>query len=91
MLIEAKQMLPMSQLQKTLPRTIRSVRTNGNAFYVIENDAMEAVLLSYKEYEYLKNIAEMFELMEISDMLESRMKNYDKSKNIPWEQVRAVI
>jgi len=91
MLVETKQMMPMSQLQRTLPRTIKSVRTNGNAFYVVENNTMEAVLLSYKEYEYLRNIAEMVELMEIGEMIENRMKNYDKSKNIPWEQVRADV
>ena len=62
MLVDTKQMLPVSQLQKTLPRTIRSVRTNGNAFYVVENNTMEAVLLSYKEYEYLRSIAEILEL-----------------------------
>ena len=91
MLVDTRQMLPMSQLQKTLPRTIKSVRTNGNAFYVVENNTMEAVLLSYKEYEYLRSIAEMVELMEINDMVQDRMKNYDKSKNIPWEQVRADV
>ena len=44
MLADTRQMLSMSQLQKQLPRTIRSVRTNGNAFYVVENNTMEAVL-----------------------------------------------
>ena len=91
MLVDTKQMLPVSQLQKTLPRTIRSVRTNGNAFYVVENNTMEAVLLSYKEYEYLRSIAEILELMEINDMVQDRMKNYNKSKNIPWEQVRVDV
>ncbi|MCL2845701.1 MAG: type II toxin-antitoxin system Phd/YefM family antitoxin [Chitinivibrionia bacterium] len=91
MLVETKQMLPMSLLQKKLPSTIKSVRYSGNAVYVIENNVMEAVLLSYKEYEYLKKIEEAFELMEINDMLQSRMENYDPSKNIPWEKVRENI
>jgi len=91
MLVETKQMLPMSLLQKKLPSTIKSVRYSGNAVYVIENNTMEAVLLSYKEYEYLKKIEETFELMEISDMVQNRMANYDASKNIPWEKVREEI
>lgn len=88
MLVETKQMLPMSHLQKKLPSTIRNVRHSGNAVYVIENNVMEAVLLSYKEYEYLKEIEDIFERMEISDMLQNRMASYDSSQNIPWENVR---
>jgi PHD/YefM family antitoxin component YafN of YafNO toxin-antitoxin module len=91
MLIETKQMLPISILQKKLPKTIKSVNSGGNAVYVVENDTMEAVLLSYKEYEYLKEIEEVFELMEISGIIKDRMKNYDKSKNISWESVRENI
>jgi len=91
MLVETEQMLPVSLLQKRLPKTIKSVHSSGNAVYVVENDTMEAVLLSYKEYEYLKKIEEIFENMEINDMLQDRMKNYDVSNSIPWENVRKDI
>jgi PHD/YefM family antitoxin component YafN of YafNO toxin-antitoxin module len=88
MLVEEKQMLPLSLLQKKLPSTIKNIRSGGNAVYVIDNDSMGAVLLSYTEYEYLKNIEEVFEFMEISDMVQDRLKDYDASKNISWESVR---
>jgi hypothetical protein len=52
---------------------------------------MEAVLLSYQEYEHLKRIEEMFDQFEIKNIIESRMKKYDLKNNIPWEDVREEI
>jgi hypothetical protein len=49
---------------------------------------MEAVLLSYAEYERLKNLEDIFERMEIQDMVEQRFKNYNSRKNIAWEKIR---
>ena len=49
---------------------------------------MEAVLLSYNEYEYLKDIEELFEQFEIKNVIDSRTKNYNPKKNISWETLR---
>jgi PHD/YefM family antitoxin component YafN of YafNO toxin-antitoxin module len=52
---------------------------------------MEAVLLSYDEYEYLKNIEEIFEQFEIKNMVEKRLEKYDTKNNISWENIREEI
>jgi hypothetical protein len=52
---------------------------------------MEAVLLSYDEYEYLKNIEEIFEQFEIKNMVEKRLRKYDLKNNISWEKIREEI
>ena len=52
---------------------------------------MEAVLLPYHEYEYLKEIEETFEEFEIKNIIESRLKNYDPQKNISWEDIKENI
>ena len=51
---------------------------------------MEAVLLSYSEYEYLKNLEETFEQFEINDVLKSRLKNYDKRKIFHGKNLRKI-
>ena len=91
MLIEAKQMIPITRLQKQLTQTVRDLSNSGNAVYILKNNNMEAVLLSYNEYEYLKEIAEIFEQFEIKSMIDSRMKNYDPKKSVSWDKIRENI
>jgi len=49
---------------------------------------MEAVLLSFKEYEYLKEIEEIYERLEIKNTIDTRMKNYDPKKNKSWKKIK---
>jgi hypothetical protein len=49
---------------------------------------MEAVLLSYHEYEYLKKIEEMFEQFEIKKIIDTRLEKYHSKDNISWENIR---
>ncbi|MDR1287516.1 MAG: type II toxin-antitoxin system Phd/YefM family antitoxin [Treponema sp.] len=88
MLIETKQMVPITRLQKELTQTIRELSDSGKAVYILKNNNMEAVLLSYDEYEHLKNIEEIFEQFEIRNLVEKRSKKYDPGNNIPWENIR---
>ena len=88
MLIETNQMIPITRLQKVLTQTVRELSDSGEAVYILKNNNMEAVLLSYSEYEYLKNLEEIFEQYEIKNMVESRMKNYNPKKNISWENIK---
>ena len=88
MLVEPKQMVPITRLQKELTQTVRSLSTSGKAVYILKNNNMEAVLLSYREYEHLKEIEEIYERQEIKNIIENRMKNYDPKKNISWESIR---
>jgi PHD/YefM family antitoxin component YafN of YafNO toxin-antitoxin module len=91
MLVETKQMVPITRLQKELTQTVRELSDSGKAVYILKNNNMEAVLLSYEEYEHLKNIEEIFEQFEIKDMVEKRLRKYDPQNNISWEKIREEI
>jgi len=88
MLVETKQMIPITRLQKELTQTVRNLSDSGKAVYILKNNNMEAVLLSYQEYEYLKDIEEMFEQLEIKNIIDTRMKNYDPAKNVSWKKIK---
>jgi PHD/YefM family antitoxin component YafN of YafNO toxin-antitoxin module len=91
MLVETKQMVPITRLQKELTQTVRKLSDSGKAIYILKNNNMEAVLLSYDEYEYLKNIEEIFEQLEIKDIVEKRLEKYEPKNNILWETIRKEI
>jgi len=91
MLVETKQMVPITRLQKELTQTVRKLSDSGRAVYILKNNNVEAVLLSYQEYEYLKNFEEMFEQYEIKKMVETRMEKYNPKKNISWEKIKEEI
>ena len=88
MLVETKQMIPITRLQKELTQTVRDLSDSGKAVYVLKNNNMEAVLLSYQEYEYLKEIEEIFEQFEIKNIIDSRMENYNPKKNVSWKKIK---
>jgi PHD/YefM family antitoxin component YafN of YafNO toxin-antitoxin module len=88
MLIETDQMVPITRLQKDLTQTVRELSDSGKAVYILKNNNMEAVLLSYQEYEYLKNIEEIFERYEIKNMIEKRLTEYTPQNNVSWEKIR---
>ena len=88
MLVETDQMVPIMRLQKELTQTVRDLSDSGKAVYILKNDTMEAVLLSYQEYEYLKNIEEVFAHYEIKTMIENRVKTYNAQNNVSWEKIR---
>ena len=91
MLVESKQMIPITKLQKELTQTVRRLSSSGEAVYVLKNNNMEAVLLSYHEYEYLKEIEEIFERLEIKNSIETRLEKYNSKKNISWESIKEEI
>jgi len=88
MLVEPRQMIPITQLQKELSQTVRNLSSSGNAVYILKNNAMEAVLLSFDEYEYLKEIEEIFERLNIKSSIETRMKKYEPKNNVSWKSIR---
>jgi len=88
MLVEPKQMVPITRLQKELTQTVRSLSSTGEAVYVLKNNNMEAVLLSFKEYEYLKEIEEIYERYEINKIIEKRMETYNPENNVSWKKIK---
>ena len=88
MLLETNQMIPVTKLQKELTKKIREIGETGEALYILKNNNMEAVILSFEEYEYLHNIEELFEQMEIKSMLEERLADYNPNNNKSWDKIR---
>jgi PHD/YefM family antitoxin component YafN of YafNO toxin-antitoxin module len=88
MLLDSNQIIPITRLQKELTKKVRELSNSGEALYILKNNNMEAVMLSFEEYEYLHNLEETFEHFEIKSMLIKRMKNYNQKNNISWENVK---
>jgi len=91
MLVESRQMIPITKLQKELAQTVRNLSNFGEAVYVLKNNNMEAVLLSYHEYEYLKEIEEIYERLEIKNLIKTRFEKYNPKKNTSWENLKEEI
>ena len=88
MLVNTEKMIPVAKLQKELTKKLREVSEKGEPLYVLRNNVMAAVIISHKEYEALKDAQELLEHLEIPEIVEKRLKGYDRSKNIPWEKVK---
>lgn len=88
MLVDTDKMIPITKLQKELTKRIRDISEGGSPLYVLKNNEMEAVVLAPAEYEYLMNLSELIEQYEISDVITKRVKNYKRSKNIKWQDLR---
>lgn len=88
MLLNTNKMIPVTKLQKELTQKLRDVSESGEPLFVLRNNALAAVIVSSEEYELLKEAEEMIEHFEIAEMLEKRLKTHNRSKNIPWVQVK---
>ena len=88
MLIDTDRMIPVTKLQKELTKRIRDISEDGSPLYILKNNEMEAVILAPDEYEYLMNLSELIEQYEINDIIVKRLKNYKRSKNIKWQNLK---
>ena len=88
MLVETDRMIPVTKLQKELTKRVRDISEGGSPLFVLKNNEMEAVILAPAEYEYLMNLSELIEQYEINDVIVKRMKNYKRSKNVKWNDLR---
>lgn len=88
MLVETAHMMPITKLQKELTQTVRKVSEENKSVYILKNNNMEAVMIPFKEYEYLSILADVFERMEIAEHIATRIKNYNAKKNTDWDLIR---
>jgi len=88
MLIETDRMIPVTKLQKELTKRVRDISEGGSPLFILKNNEMEAVILAPAEYEYLMNLSELIEQYEINDVIVKRMKNYRRSKNVKWNDLK---
>lgn len=89
MLINSDKMIPITKLQKTITQKVREIAETGEPVYILKNNELTAVIVSKEEYEALKQTEDMIEHFEIADMLQERLKNYDESAGISWQEVKA--
>lgn len=88
MLLESKQMIPITKLQKELTKKVRELSDSGEPLFILKNNHMEAVMLPFHVYEHLKDLEDMFEHFEIRSMIDDRMETYAAESGISWEQVK---
>ncbi|MCD6322835.1 MAG: type II toxin-antitoxin system Phd/YefM family antitoxin [Clostridiales bacterium] len=88
MLIDSNKVISVTKLQRELTQQLRNVVSDGEALYVTKNSNIETVVIPMAEYERLKKIDEYIEHMEIWYMVQERMKNYDPSKTILWDDLK---
>jgi len=88
MLVNTEKMIPVTRLQRELTQKLREVHETGEPLFVLRNNKMAAVILSTEEYELLKQAEDILEHLEIAEVVEKRLKGYDRSKNIPWEKIK---
>ena len=88
MLVNTEKMIPVTRLQRELTQKLREVHETGEPLFVLRNNEMAAVILSTEEYELLKQAGDILKHLEIAEVVEKRLKGYDRSKNIPWEKIK---
>jgi PHD/YefM family antitoxin component YafN of YafNO toxin-antitoxin module len=60
----------------------------GEPVYILKNNKMEAVILTFDEYKHLSDLEEMFEYFELKDMIDARLKNYAVERNVDWNSIK---
>ena len=88
MMVDTAQIMPITQLQKTLTQTVRKISEDKQPVFIMKNNAMEAVIMSFDRYEKLAELEEFEEQKEIYSMVQKRMSHYDASKNVSWSSLR---
>ena len=88
MLVESDRIIPITRLQKELTQTVRELTDTGEPVYILKNNNMEAVILTFDEYKHLSDLEEMFEYFELKDMIDARLKNYSVERNVDWNSIK---
>jgi PHD/YefM family antitoxin component YafN of YafNO toxin-antitoxin module len=88
MLVESDRIIPITRLQKELTQTVRELSESGEPVYILKNNNMEAVMLTFDEYKHLSVLEEMFEYFEIKDVIDSRMQTYLINDSINWSDIK---
>jgi len=88
MLVESDRIVPITKLQKELTQTVRELSESGEPVFILKNNNMEAVMLTFDEYKHLSDLEEMFEYFEIKDMIDSRLQTYSSNKSINWSDIK---
>ena len=88
MLVETSQIMPITQLQKTLAQTVRKISEDHKPVSIMKDNIMEAVMIPFDRYEKLSELEELEEHKEIFSMVQDRLSHYDASKTVSLSSLR---
>ena len=88
MLVDTAQIMPITQLQKTLTQTVRKISEDHQPVFIMKNNVMEAVMIPFERYEKLSELEELEEHKEIFSMVQERMSHYDTSKSVSLSSLK---
>lgn len=88
MLVETSQIMPITQLQKTLAQTVRKISEDHKPVSIMKDNIMEAVMIPFDRYEKLSELEELEEHKEIFSEVQERMSRYDASKSVSLSSLR---
>ena len=88
MLVETTQIMPITQLQKTLTQTVRQIAKDKQPVFIMKNNIMEVVMIPFDRYEKLSELEELEEHKEIFSMVQDRLSHYDASKTVSLSSLR---
>lgn len=88
MMVDTAQIMPITQLQKTLTQTVRKISEDKQPVFIMKNKTMEAIIMPFDRYEKLAELEEIEEQKEIYSVVQEQMSHYDASKNVSWSSLR---
>lgn len=71
MMVDTAQIMPITQLQKTLTQTVRKISEDKQPVFIMKNNTMEAVIMPFDRYEKFAELEELEEQKEIYSMFRS--------------------
>jgi prevent-host-death family protein len=88
MIVDTNHMIPVTRLQRELTKVLREISESEEPLYVLKNNEVNFVILPAKKYETLSRMEELLEHYEIADMIEERLKDYNRASNVPWSDIK---
>jgi PHD/YefM family antitoxin component YafN of YafNO toxin-antitoxin module len=88
MIVETDHMIPVTRLQRELTKKLREISETDEPLFVLKNNEVNFVILPAKRYETFSRMEELLEHYEIAGVIEERLKEYDRARNIPWTDIK---
>jgi len=88
MIVETDHMIPVTRLQRELTKKLREISETEEPLFVLRNNKVNFVILPAKRYETFSRMEELLEYYEIAGVIEERLKDYDRARNIPWTDIK---
>jgi PHD/YefM family antitoxin component YafN of YafNO toxin-antitoxin module len=88
MIVETDHMIPVTRLQRELTKKLREISETDEPLFVLKNNEVNFVILPAKRYETFSRMEELLEHYEIAGIIEERLQDFDRARNIPWTDIK---